>query len=274
MHARWMLVLLLAATAAPVARAQVPWQFRWEKSQVLSYRVKHDTAVAEVIDGQKHAFKSQLELLKRYRVVDVDGDGIATVEYSLAAMRNEQVRPNGEVYRFDSADPAKSTPELRGQLGKYIGTTLAVLRIDRAGKVIAVKQGPAARHMAEPPFTLVLPGSAVREGQAWTRDFEVTLEPPLGTGEKHAAQQEFRCTKLVDGKVAIALKTVFKAMPESVQEQMPLLQKEAQGDVVFDVAAGRVEAVRLTIDRTLMNHQGEGSSYRYQSTYVEELISK
>jgi hypothetical protein len=270
---RWMLVVLVA-WIAPVAQAQTPLQFRWAKGDVLSYRVKHDTTVTEVIDGGKHQFKSHLELLKRFRVADVDGAGVATLEYSLAAMRNEQTRPGGDVLRFDSTDPDKSTPELRDQLGKYIGTTLAVLRIDQTGKVIAVKQGPAARHMAEPPFTVVLPGSAVQQGQGWTREFDVTLDPPLGTGEKHTARQEFQCMKMEDGKATIALKTIFKAMPEAVQERMPLLQKEAQGSVVFDVAAGRVAVIRLEIDRTLMNHQGEGSSYRYESTYIEELAVK
>jgi len=269
MHKQWMLIVLLAGIA-PAAQAQSPTTFHWTKGETLAYRVKHDTTVTEVVDGGTRQFKSRLELLKRYRVTDVDAAGIATVEYSLAEMRNEQTRPGGDVLRFDSTDPAKSTPELREQLGKYVGTTLAVLRIDTAGNVLAVKQG-LARQFTEPPFTLVLPGTPLREGQSWTRDFDVTLDPPLGTGETHAAQQQWRCTKIADGKAAIALTTAFKKMPEAVQERIPLVQKEAQGEVTFDTTAGRVVAVRLTVDRTLMNHQGEGSSYRYESTYIEEL---
>ncbi len=241
---------------------------------MLTYRVTHDTTVTEVVDRAKRRFTSQLELLKRYRVSDVDAQGIATLEYSVAAMRTKQTRPGGDVLRFDSADPAKSTPELRDQLGKYVGTTLAVLRIDVNGTVIAVKKGPA-HHLAEPPFSLVLPDRMpILEGASWTRNFDVTLDPPLGTGEKHAAQQALHCTKLANGKATIALKTSFAKMPEAVQERIPLVQKEAQGEVVFDTAAGRVLRVRLTVDRTLMNHQGEGSSYRYESTYAEELAAK
>lgn len=272
MQKQWMLAAVIAVIA-PTAQAQTPLQFHWVKGDVLAYRVKHDTTITEVVDGGKREFKSHLELLKRYRVADVDAQGIATLEYSLAEMRNVQTRPGGDVLRFDSTDPAKSTPELREQLSRYIGPVLAVLRIDGTGNVIAVKQGPA-RHIAEPPFTLVLSGSPIREGQSWTRDFEVTLDPPLGTGEKHAAQQQWHCTKIADGKATIALKTVFKKMPEAVQERIPLAQKESQGEVAFDVAAGRVLRVRLTIDRTLTNHQGDGSSYRYESTYVEELAAK
>ena len=270
MHKAWMLTLLTAAIA-PAAQAQ---EFRWTKRDTLAYRVKHDTTVTEVVDGAKRQFKSHLELHKRYRVMDVDADGIATLDYSLTEMRTEQTRPSGDVLRFDSTDPAKSTPELRDQLGKYVGSTLAVLRIDRTGNVVAVKKGPA-RHLTEPPFTLVLPGRVgVVEGVSWQRFLDVTLDPPLGTGERHAATQEWNCTKMADGKATITLKTSFPKLPETVQERIPLVQKETQGEVVFDVAAGRVSAVRLTVDRSLLNHQGEGSSYRYESTYVEDLVAK
>jgi hypothetical protein len=269
MHKQWMLAVLLAGIA-PAAQAQ---QFRWTKGETLTYRVKHDTTITEVVDGAQRQFKSRIELLKRYRVADVDAHGVATLEYSLAAMRSEQTRPSGDVLRFDSTDPAKSTPELRNQLAKYIGTILAVMRIDQTGNVIAVKQGPA-RYREEPPFTLVLSGGPIREGISWTRDLDVTLDPPLGTGEKHAALQEWRCTKLAGAIATIALKTSFRKIPEAVQERMPLLQKETQGEVVFDTTPGRVVSVRLTVDRTLMNHQGEGSSYRYESTYTEDLAAK
>ena len=52
---------------------------------------------------------------------------------------------------------------------------------------------------------------------------------------------------------------------------MPLLQNMAEGQAMFDVRAGRLEAVQLTVDRMLMNHQGAGSSYRFQSTYTEQV---
>ncbi len=274
MTARSMLVVLLAGTYAATAQAQTPWQFRWEKGQILSYRVKHLTTVTEVVGNGKQQFGSRLELTKRYRILDVDATGVATLDYSVTAMRNEQTRPNGEVLLFDSTDPAGSTPGIRDQLAKYVGTVLAVLRVDAAGKVVEVKQGPAERYADEPPFTLVLPGAAVAEGAAWLRKFDVTLHPPLGTGEKYPAEQECRCTKIAGGKAAIALKTAFKTAPASVQEQIPLVPKEVQGEAIFDVTAGQIAEVRLSVDRTLDNHQGPGSSYHFQSTYTEELVGK
>ncbi len=61
-------------------------------------------------------------------------------------------------------------------------------------------------------------------------------------------------------------------MPENVKDHVPLIQKLAEGQVTFDLQAGRVVEVQLNIDRTLTNHHGEGSSYRFQSSFSEKLI--
>lgn len=253
--------------------AQTPaWQFQWKQGDSLDYRVVHATTVKEVVQGQKVETKSNLTVVKRWQVADVDPQGVATLQLILVAMRNEQTLPNGETLLFDSNDLEKSTPELK-QLGKYIGTTRAIVRLDRFGRLHEVKEGSAAKFEAEPPFILVLPGVAPTEGQAWVRPFQITLEPPHGAGEKHPAQHRFTCTKIAEGKASIRLATELKKMPETPQDRLPLLQKETQGELTFDLNAGRITRAHITIDKTVDNHQGNGSSYHLVSDYTEELIN-
>jgi hypothetical protein len=266
-------VLLVAVLTAAPAGAQSGWRFRWQPGQVLTYRVTHDTTVAETADGGTVETVARLALVKRWRVTAVDAAGVATVQFSLAALRNEQKRPDGETLLYDSRDPDKSTPELREQMAKFVGPTLAVLRVDPAGKVIEVKQGSAERYDAEPPFAVVFPRADAEPavGQQWARPYTVVLAPPQGTGEKVGATQTYHCVKLDGGRATIDVKTAFKNPPEAAQDRLPLLQKDVAGQVVFDVAAGQLVAARFAIDRTVENHQGPGSSYRFRSRYVEEL---
>jgi hypothetical protein len=249
--------------------AQTPWQFKWQKGQDLTYRVLHDTAVAEIVQGTTTVSESKLAIVKRWRILDVDAQGTATMELSIVAMRNEQKRPGGEVLLFDSADLDKSTPELRG-MAKFLGTTIASLRVDPQGRVVEVKAGPKGKYDAEPPFLVIFPKTDAVIGQSWERPFTITLEPPLGAGEKHAAEQKVACSRIEAGKATLAVTTTIKQMPESPQEQAPLLQKLLQGQAVFDLATGRLESVQMTVDRTVENHQGKGSSYRFVTRYVEQ----
>jgi len=266
------LALAIDAATLPASAQDAPWRFQWRQGETLTYRANHVTTVQEVVDGAKAETQSKLTLVKQWRVTDVDANGVATLNLSLAALRHEQIRPNGEKLLFDSADLEKSTPELK-QLSQHIGKTLAILRMDSYGRIVEVKEGSAAKYEAEPPFALVLPNVAPKERQAWLRPYNVVLEPPQGTGEKHAAQQKYTCAKLADGLATLEITTEFKNLPEAAQERLPLLQKEVQGQAIFDIRAGRLQRVQFATDKTLQNHQGQGSSYHFVSTYVEELTT-
>lgn len=269
-HGRFLFLLPLFLTST--AAAQEPWQFRWAKGTHLDYQVQHVTKVAEVVEGKKSESTSRLSLVKRWTVTDVDAKGVATIQLSLVAMRNEQVRPNGETLLFDSQNLDKSTPELKDAMGKFIGKALAVLLVDGSGQVVSVKEGSKAKYEAEPPFVVVLPGAAPKEGQAWVRPYTISLDPPLGTGEKIPASQRIDCEKVAGKLATLKITTELKKMPEAAQEQIPLFQKLVQGSAVFDTAAGRLQSVNLAIDRMIENHEGPGSSYRFQSTYTEQIM--
>ena len=45
---------------------------------------------------------------------------------------------------------------------------------------------------------------------------------------------------------------------------------QPEGEIVFDLQSGLVRSARLVVDKELKNHQGEGTSYRFQRSYVEE----
>jgi len=265
--------VLLAGSAS--AQTSAP-RFQWRKDQVLTYRVEQSTSAAEVVGDAKVETRTKLNLAKRWLVKDVDAAGVATLHMSLVAMRLENTRPDGEVMVFDSANPEKSTPELKKSLEGFVGPTLAVLRLDKQGKLVEVKEskfGPATRFDSELPFGLTLPDGALKEGSAWERGYTITLAPPHGTGEKYSAVQKYVCKTAGADAATITVTTTVKDPPADALEQIPLLQLQPQGELVFDVKNGVLRSARLTIDKELKGHQGEGSSYRFQSVFAEELIT-
>jgi hypothetical protein len=273
------IAIIVGLTVTTTASAQTAdWRFHWQQGQALHYHVEHTTNVVEVAGGAQSGavsrveVKSKVEVIKRWEVLAVDIQGAATLQMSITAMRHEQTRPNGEVLVFDSRALDKSTPELREQLGKYVGQPLAVLRIDAKGRVVEVKQGVGNRYDVEPPFSMTLPPSAIRAGESWDRDYTIGLDPPLGTGQKYAAKQKHTCSKIEGSLATFAITTVLAKMPESKTEQLPLLQKMPEGEVVFDLTRGRLQSARLVIDRQIQGHQGEGSSYQFRSTYTEKIV--
>jgi hypothetical protein len=270
----WSFAVLAGLAWAAAAPAQAP-RFAWKAGQILSYRVDQTTTVSETVEGSKTESTRKHSNVKCWKVLDVDAAGVATVQLWLASLRIETTTPTGETLVFDSANPDKSTPQLREQLGKYVNQTLAVLRVDNRGRVVeakAVKEGHASRYESDPPFALTLPEEAVQAGGGWERAYAITLEPPVGTGEKYQAVQKYACKKAEDGVLTLGLTTELKTKPDALADQEPLLEKQTEGEIVFDATTGRLRSARLTVEKELKDHQGEGSSYKIQSTYVEQQV--
>jgi hypothetical protein len=270
------LVVLVGLGLGAAAPAQTAaWRFHWQPEQVLTYRVEQATSAAEVLGGTKVETATKLQHVKRWQVLAVDAAGVATLQLSLASLLLETTTPRGEVLRFDSANPDQSDPQLRAQLARFVGPPLALLRVDGQGRVVEVKEsrhGPASRFESELPFVLALPETGPQAGQTWQRAYRITVEPPQGVGEKHDAVQQYVCQGVEGGAATVTVTTAVQALPQSPLDQVPLVQMQPEGEVVFDTQAGRLRRANLRIDKELKGHQGEGSSYRFQSTYTEQYV--
>jgi hypothetical protein len=221
----------------------------------------------------KVEIKAKLRLVKRWQVLDVDKDGVATLSHSLVSLRMENTSPSGETIVFDSAEPAKSDPQLREQITPLLGVPLSKLRFDAFGRLVEVKEsqfGPASRFEAEKPFLVTLPAAEAKAGQSWQRNYQITLEPPQGTGEKYAAVQTYTCKRLEGANAYLELKTELKTLPEALGDRVPLLRFQPEGEAVFDLHNGRLHSARLQVHKELKDHRGAGSSYLFESTYTEE----
>jgi hypothetical protein len=271
---------LLTAIVVLVHTSSVPAQqapcFRWQQGQTLTYRVEHVTTAAETLDGKCVETTTDLSLVKRWQVLAVDAAGVATVQKIVVSMRLQTRGPSGDVLVFDSANLEQSQPQMREQLSKYIGQPLETLRVDGTGKVVEVKEckyGTASRFESDLPFVFTLPDAALAQGQRWERAYQITLDPPHGTGEKYAAVQQYACKGVAGLLATVVLTTAMKTMPESVADRVPLLQMQPEGEVVFDVQAGILRSAKLRIDKELTGYEGDKSSYRFQSRYTEEYVA-
>lgn len=269
------LALLLGCILSSDSFAQNAGPFRWQQGQVLNYRVEHITSATDTMAGTKTESKTRLNLTKQWQVLSVEAEGVATLQLSLLALRLETTTPSGGVLLFDSADAEKSDPHLREELAKFVGQPLATLRLDSTGRVLEVKEskhGPASRFESELPFVLTFAREGLQAGQEWQRTYKITLDPPQGTGEKYDAAQRYVCKSVNSGLATIGMSTTLKTMPESMLDRVPLLQLQPEGEVVFDLNSGRMRSASLRIDKEVTGHQGEGSNYRFQSSYSEEWI--
>src|SRR5689334_14777668 len=105
------LALTVVAVAQPPAAGPALPRFKWEQGKVHTYRVVQQTVVTETTLDEKTnkpvtgEARTNLTLVKKWTVKDVDKQGVATLEMSITEMKNEFRQPDGSVSSTDSSKP-------------------------------------------------------------------------------------------------------------------------------------------------------------------------
>ena len=89
--------------------------------------------------------RTSLTLTRKWRVRAVDDKGIATLEMSITAMKNEMRKSDNETLVRDSAKPEDAK-----EMAAFLNVPIVVVRVDPQGRIVEVKEtkgGSAARLM-------------------------------------------------------------------------------------------------------------------------------
>jgi hypothetical protein len=266
---------LLTPSQSPAAPAV---RFKWTADQTHTYKVTQHTLVRETTLDPKtekpvvSEAKTNLTLTKKWLVKSVDANGVATLEMSITAMKNEFRKSDGTTLERDSANP-----EHAREMAAYLNVPIVTLRVDSQGRIVEVKEtkgGSAARLHAELPFRMTLPDAAPAFGSTWERTFTMKLDPPLGTGESYEFLQKFSVAANADHLLSAMVATTLKAPPKTLAERVPLVPMLWSGNVYFNTRAGKYHAARLKVKAELPNYQGEGTKFEYESVYTEDAVEK
>ena len=282
MFRRW-IALAAGLLTAPSAFAETPVRFQWQPGQVLTYTVRQTTTVTETTleEGTNKpatgVTTTTLALTKRWAVKAVDPAGVATLEMSIARMRQEIVRPGpADKAGQPTADRTvldTATPEGAQQAAQYLDKPIVTAKVDALGRVVeaTAAAGSADRLRAELSFRLALPESRPAAGGTWDRPFVIKLDPPLGTGETYDAAQTYTLKGEADGVLTVGVATALTAAPKDPAEMPALVPLLWAGEAYFDRAGGRYAGAKLAVKQEVAGHQGEGTKFVYESQYTEEL---
>ena len=260
-----------------VARCEEPLRLKVQPGDTLKYRVLHTTQIKETtIDEESKkpievVKSSKMQMIKAWTVKLIDSKGLITLDLTIHRMRLEQTQPDGKTDLFDSDQPDELNKET---IAQTVGPVLATIKINDRGDVVEVIKSPGPKHrtLAELPFKVMFPEAAVND---WQRTCTIQLDPPQGLGDRHASLQSFSLNgQRKEGTAVVGLKTTLKETPADASELTHLIPFLWEGSIQVLPSNGHVVEMNLKIGKEIKNHQGNGSTYHYEASYQEEMMSK
>lgn len=265
-------VVILAGMAAGLVAAEpTALRYRFRAGDRLPMRVEHRALTETTMNGVTQSVETMTDSTKTWTVVAVDADGTATLEHSVDDVTmTSRTSDRGEI-RWASAgddDPPPGYEAVRPNLG----VPLVRMRVAADGRVIDRQELRPCPPAATGDLVVVpLPEAAMEVGGEWTVPQEVVVEVPAGPRKAVRTRLRYRLEAVKDGIATIAVDTTVLTPIDDPRLEARLLERIWDGEIRFDIAAGRVVSRRTAIDRRVIGFGGPQSSVRYKASLAETL---
>jgi hypothetical protein len=185
--------------------------------------------------------------------------------------------PDREPTEYDSRQD-KTPPPGFEDAARAVGVPLSVVRVTPAGTVLRRDVKVRQQNVEEDgQIVLRLPDKPVSIGETWDESFDVKVS--LENGGTKAVQTRRR-HKLTDVKSGIAtIEVTYQVLsPIDPFIETQLVQRLMDGEVKFEIEAGRVVGQKMEVDKRILGFAGPTSSMHYimrmEETFTKGAIAK
>jgi hypothetical protein len=265
-----------APSAAPDAapdKSKYDLRYKLATGDVLRFEVSHRASIRSTIDDTTQAAQTRTDSVKSWRVQDVLPNG--EIEFLTIVERVHMINrlPEKDPTEYNSERDNTPPPGFE-DAARSVGVPLSLVRIAPSGKVLhrEAKLKRAKDDVENGPITVLLPEKPVTIGDTWDEPFNLTVITETG-GTKLVQTRRHYKLAAVEGGVAKITVEYQVLTPIDAHIESQLVQRLMNGEVKFDIAAGRIVSQQMDIDRRILGFAGPTSSMHYIVRMEEKLLA-
>lgn len=267
----WLVTALPGPAAEPAAPA-VLLRYLFQPGDAIASRVEHRALTETTMNGVTQSVETMTDSTRTWKVTAVAESGEATLEQFVDDVTmTSRTSDRGEV-RWSSGSAADPPPGYEG-VRLSLGVPLVRLRVAADGRILERRELRPCPTAATGDLVVVpLPDGPIPVGHEWTVPQEVVVEVPGGPRKAVRTRLRYRLEAVHDGLATIAVDTTVLTPVDDPRLEARLLERIWDGEIRFDLEAGRIVSRRTAIDRRVVGFGGPESSVRYKASLEERLV--
>lgn len=257
--------------AQPQGDEQYELRYKFQKGDVVKTKVVHLATTETTIRGNTQASRSRSISTKVWKILDVTEDGRVSFEHSVEKVEMWQhVTGRPEISYNSESD--KNPPLEYERAAETIGVPLAIVTVDPQGEVVEREDLRTSVNIGLGQITTPLPKGKVKIGAQWDFPTEISVQMPDGKIKRIKTRQLYTLTAVKTGVATIAVKTQVLTPVNDPKIESQLVQQLTNGEIRFDIDAGRVLSKQMDWDETVIGFSGAESTLKYLARFTEEDI--
>jgi hypothetical protein len=248
-------------------------QYRFQSGETVRYEVVHLVSVDTQVQGVRQENKSRSRSVKLWKIGEVAGDGNVDFTHSVESVNMWSSTTGRDAISYDS-DKDKEVPADYRYVANMIGKPISLIKMSPTGEILDRKDQVSQIDMGTGGLTLPLPKTPVRIGDEWAEFGTVPVRTEDGQHQFIKTRQRYRLEKVETGVATISLVTQVLTPIDDGRLRSQLIQKLSQGEVRFDMDAGRVLKRTLDWNEVVVGFNGPESNMSYLARMTESLITE
>jgi len=261
-----LLIGLVLGHAASADEQKHELRFKFEKGTSAHYAIRQQLSMEVEFNQAVEEASYSANSIRHFQVLDVDAQGNATLELMIDRCFMEATQ-NGNTSTYDSTNLKAEVPPEHAAVAALIGRPSVQIKVSPVGIVLGITpllgQPQEKIDLSDQKLDVLfaLPSESLAVGQLWTELFttEVFVAGPGGLKRSIKMQRTYRLTQVESGVATITAKTIVLTPNIPPDEEAQLIQKLWQGEIKFDMAAGRMLSRVQNVDGQVANFsEGKG----------------
>lgn len=246
-------------------------RYKFKAGETVYWDVEHRAQIRTTISGTTQTAETITKSTKIWKVLDVNKKGEARFEHSVSHIDMRQLLSGRAEQHYNSDADASPSPAF-AEVAKAADRPLSVITLDAQGAVKDREIKYSQPNENQGQITIPLPDDKVAVGESWSFPYEIELTAPNKSGvKKVSTRQKFTLQDVRDGVAYIKVATQILTPISDPAIEAQLIQRQSDGEVRFDIAAGRVIGQQTDLDKSVVGFQGDASSMHYVMRFVERL---
>jgi hypothetical protein len=245
-------------------------RYKFAPGEKVCWKVKHLSTTEATIQGVTETTRARTLSTKVWEVKEVDAEGNVTLVHSVSDIDMWQKISDQPEVRYNSQTD-KTAPPPYLHVAKLVNTPIATVKMTPAGKILSRDGAPAQVNLGLGEIAIPLPFEPVKIGQHWQTSSEIPVRRQDGTKKRIKTRIVYSLKSVKTGIATIEVKTEVVTPVNDPQIQAQLVQQITDGEIRFDVDAGRILSREIGWDETVVGFKGHDSMMKYLARFTEEL---
>lgn len=246
-------------------------RYKMKRGEVLRYEVTDHASFTTTIEQSTQAAQTKTVTVKSWKITDVLPDG--NIEFINVVERVKMLNqlPDRDAVEYDSVRD-KTPPPGFEDVAKSVGVPLSAITMTSRGKVVRREKKQGGQNAEESaPIVVRLPDEPVAIGDTWDEPFDVEVTTESGASKSIQTRRHHKLANVANGIATIEV-TYQILSPIDAAIEYQLVQRLVDGEVRFDIHAGRVMSQQMDIDKRILGFAGPTSSVHYVMRMEEKLL--